>query len=264
MLTGNLLPDSGTIDVGETISFGYYRQDGINFKPGDRVIDVIKEIAEVVDLGNGNRMNASQFLNYFLFPPETQFNYVEKLSGGEKRRLYLCTILMRNPNFLILDEPTNDLDIMTLNVLEDYLRNFQGCAIVVSHDRFFMDKIVDHLFVFEGDGVIKDFPGNYSDYRDWLEDKEREQRAPEKREKTVKPKPVKEGIRKLNFNEKRELDQLEKDIAQLEEEKLQLEKEMNSGEFSSDDLVIKSKRHGEIRELLDEKELRWLELSELM
>jgi len=264
MLTGNLLPDSGTIDVGETISFGYYRQDGINFKPGDRVIDVIKEIAEVVDLGNGNRMNASQFLNYFLFPPETQFNYVEKLSGGEKRRLYLCTILMRNPNFLILDEPNNDLDIMTLNVLEDYLRNFQGCAIVVSHDRFFMDKIVDHLFVFEGDGVIKDFPGNYSDYRDWLEDKEREQRAPEKREKTVKPKPVKEGIRKLNFNEKRELDQLEKDIAQLEEEKLQLEKEMNSGEFSSDDLVIKSKRHGEIRELLDEKELRWLELSELM
>ena len=189
MLTGNILPDSGTIDVGETISFGYYRQDGINFKPGDRVIDVIKEIAEVVDLGNGNRMNASQFLNYFLFPPETQFNYVEKLSGGEKRRLYLCTILMRNPNFLILDEPTNDLDIMTLNVLEDYLRNFQGCAIVVSHDRFFMDKIVDHLFVFEGGGIIKDFPGNYSDYRDWLEDKEKEQRAPEKREKSIKTKP---------------------------------------------------------------------------
>ena len=262
MLTGNLQPDSGTIDVGETISFGYYRQDGINFKPGDRVIDVIKEIAEVVELGNGNRMNASQFLNYFLFPPETQFNYVEKLSGGEKRRLYLCTILMRNPNFLILDEPTNDLDIMTLNVLEDYLRNFQGCAIVVSHDRFFMDKIVDHLFVFEGDGIIKDFPGNYSDYRDWLEDKEKEQRAPEKREKPAKPKPVKEGIRKLNFNEKRELDQLEKDIAQLEEEKQLLEKEMNSGDYSSNDLVQKSKRHGEIRELLDEKELRWLELSD--
>ena len=263
MLTGNILPDSGTIDVGETISFGYYRQDGINFKPGDRVIDVIKEIAEVVDLGNGNRMNASQFLNYFLFPPETQFNYVEKLSGGEKRRLYLCTILMRNPNFLILDEPTNDLDIMTLNVLEDYLRNFQGCAIVVSHDRFFMDKIVDHLFVFEGDGIIKDFPGNYSDYRDWLEDKEKEQRAPEKREKSVKTKPEKEGIRKLNFNEKRELDQLEKDISQLEEEKQLLEREMNSGDYLSSDLVQKSQRHGEIRELLDEKELRWLELSEL-
>ena len=263
MLTGNLLPDSGTIDVGETISFGYYRQDGINFKSGDRVIDVIKEIAEVVDLGNGNRMNASQFLNYFLFPPETQFNYVEKLSGGEKRRLYLCTILMRNPNFLILDEPTNDLDIMTLNVLEDYLRNFQGCAIVVSHDRFFMDKIVDHLFVFEGDGIIKDFPGNYSDYRDWLEEKEKEQRLPEKRDKSGKPKPEKEGIRKLNFNEKRELDQLEKDIALLEEEKQLIETEMNSGNYSSDDLVTKSKRHGEIRELLDEKELRWLELSDL-
>ncbi len=263
MLTGNILPDSGTIDVGETISFGYYRQDGINFKPGDRVIDVIKEIAEVVDLGNGNRMNASQFLNYFLFPPETQFNYVEKLSGGEKRRLYLCTILMRNPNFLILDEPTNDLDIMTLNVLEDYLRNFQGCAIVVSHDRFFMDKIVDHLFVFEGGGIIKDFPGNYSDYRDWLEDKEKEQRAPEKREKSIKTKPAKEGIRKLNFNEKRELDQLEKDISQLEEEKQLLEREMNSGDYLSSDLVQKSQRHGEIRELLDEKELRWLELSEL-
>ena len=166
MFTGALAADSGTIDVGETISFGYYRQDGISFKSGDRVIDVIKEIAEVIDLGNGNKMSASQFLNYFLFPPETQYNFVEKLSGGEKRRLYLCTVLMHNPNFLILDEPTNDLDIMTLNVLEDYLRNFQGCAIVVSHDRFFMDKIVDHLFVFEGDGKIKDFPGNYSDYRD--------------------------------------------------------------------------------------------------
>ncbi len=264
MLTGSLSPDSGTIDVGETISFGYYRQDGINFKSGDRVIDVIKEIAEVVDLGNGNRMTASQFLTYFLFPPDTQYNYVEKLSGGEKRRLYLCTVLMRNPNFLILDEPTNDLDIMTLNVLEDYLRNFQGCAIVVSHDRFFMDKIVDHLFVFEGDGKIKDFPGNYSDYRDWLEDREKEQRTPDKREKEPKPKTAKEGTRKLSFNEKRELDQLEKDISILEEEKKAIEKAMDSGICSSDDLVIKSQRHGEISVLLDEKEMRWLELSELM
>ena len=263
MLTGGISADSGTIDVGETISFGYYRQDGINFKSGDRVIDVIKEIAEVVDLGNGNKMNASQFLNYFLFPPDTQYNYVEKLSGGEKRRLYLCTILMRNPNFLILDEPTNDLDIMTLNVLEDYLRNFQGCAIVVSHDRFFMDKIVDHLFVFEGDGLIKDFPGNYSDYRDWLEDKEKEQRIPDK-PKEVKPKQVKEGSRKLTFNEKRELDQIEKDLALLEEEKSAIEKAMDSGECSSEELVIKSQRHGEIAELLDEKEMRWLELNELM
>ncbi len=262
MLTGALQPDSGTIDVGETISFGYYRQDGINFNPGDRVIDVIKEIAEVVDMGNGNRMTASQFLNYFLFPPESQFNFVEKLSGGEKRRLYLCTILIKNPNFLILDEPTNDLDIMTLNVLEDYLRNFQGCAIVVSHDRFFMDKIVDHLFVFEGEGQIKDFPGNYSDYRDWAEAKEKEQRIPEKKEKVAKPKPVKEGVRKLSFNEKRELEQLEKDIASLEDEKRAIETAMNSGDCGSEELVIKSQRHGEIRDLLDDKELRWLELSE--
>ncbi|MCX6238881.1 MAG: ABC-F family ATP-binding cassette domain-containing protein [Bacteroidia bacterium] len=263
MLTGALQPDSGTIDVGETISFGYYRQDGISFNQGDRVIDVIKEIAEVVDMGNGNRMTASQFLNYFLFPPESQYNFVEKLSGGEKRRLYLCTILMRNPNFLILDEPTNDLDIMTLNVFEDYLRNFQGCAIVVSHDRFFMDKIVDHLFVFEGEGKIKDFPGNYSDYRNWVEEKEKEQRSPEKREKITKPKPAKEGVRKLSFNEKRELEQLEKDITMLEEEKKVIEAAMNSGDCASEELVIKSQRHGEIMELLDEKELRWLELSEL-
>ena len=262
MLTGAMQPDSGTIDVGETISFGYYRQDGISFNPGDRVIDVIKEIAEVVDMGNGNRMTASQFLNYFLFPPESQFNFVDKLSGGEKRRLYLCTILMRNPNFLILDEPTNDLDIMTLNVLEDYLRNFQGCAIVVSHDRFFMDKIVDHLFVFEGEGQIKDFPGNYSDYRDWVEAKEKEQRIPEKKGKVAKPKPVKEGVRKLSFNEKRELEQLEKDIASLEEEKKVIETAMNSGDCASEELVNKSQRHGEIRDLLDGKELRWLELSE--
>lgn len=263
MLTGTLLPDSGIIEVGETINFGYYQQEGISFRPGDRVIDVIKEIAEVVDMGNGNRMTASQFLNYFLFPPEVQYNMVEKLSGGEKRRLYLCTILMKNPNFLILDEPTNDLDIMTLNVLEDYLRNFQGCAIVVSHDRFFMDKIVDHLFVFEGQGQIKDFPGNYSDYRDWLEEKEKEARIPEKKEKTAKPKQVKEGSRKLSFNEKRELELLEKEIAQLEEEKKEIENAMNSGDCPSEELVIKSQRHGEIRNLLDEKELRWLELSEI-
>jgi ABC transport system ATP-binding/permease protein len=262
MLTGALAPDSGTIDVGETISFGYYRQDGINFKSGDRVIDVIKEIAEIIDLGNGNKMSASQFLNYFLFPPETQYNFVEKLSGGEKRRLYLCTVLMKNPNFLILDEPTNDLDIMTLNVLEDYLRNFQGCAIVVSHDRFFMDKIVDHLFVFEGNGEIKDFPGNYSDYRDWLEDQEREQRNPEKREKETKGKSVKEAVRKLGFNEKRELEQLEKDIALLEKEKIAIEHVMNSNDCDPQELVLKSQRYSEVKELLDEKEMRWLELNE--
>jgi ATP-binding cassette subfamily F protein uup len=262
MFTGALAADSGTIDVGETISFGYYRQDGISFKSGDRVIDVIKEIAEVIDLGNGNKMSASQFLNYFLFPPETQYNFVDKLSGGEKRRLYLCTVLMRNPNFLILDEPTNDLDIMTLNVLEDYLRNFQGCAIVVSHDRFFMDKIVDHLFVFEGDGKIKDFPGNYSDYRDWLEYTEKEARSPEKKEKVVAPIPVKEQAKKLGFNEKRELEQLEKEIQTLEREKKTLELDLEQGSCSPEELVSKSVRHGEISELLGQKEMRWLEISE--
>ncbi len=262
MFTGALAADSGTIDVGETISFGYYRQDGISFKSGDRVIDVIKEIAEVIDLGNGNKMSASQFLNYFLFPPETQYNFVEKLSGGEKRRLYLCTVLMHNPNFLILDEPTNDLDIMTLNVLEDYLRNFQGCAIVVSHDRFFMDKIVDHLFVFEGDGKIKDFPGNYSDYRDWLEYTEKEARSPEKKEKVTASIPVKEQAKKLGFKEKRELEQLEKDIQELELEKKGLELDLEQGSCSPEDLVSKSVRHGEISELLGQKEMRWLELSE--
>ncbi len=262
MFTGALAADSGTIDVGETISFGYYRQDGISFKSGDRVIDVIKEIAEVIDLGNGNKMSASQFLNYFLFPPETQYNFVEKLSGGEKRRLYLCTVLMHNPNFLILDEPTNDLDIMTLNVLEDYLRNFQGCAIVVSHDRFFMDKIVDHLFVFEGDGKIKDFPGNYSDYRDWLEYTEKEARTPEKKEKAIVPIPVREQGKKLGFKEKRELEQLEKDIQALEQEKKSLEVDLELGTCSPEELVSKSVRHGEISELLGQKEMRWLELSE--
>lgn len=261
LLTGEINPDKGTIEVGETIGFGYYKQDGMNFNPGDRVIDIIKKIAEIIDLGNGNRMTASQFLNYFLFQPEMQYNLVEKLSGGEKRRLYLCTVLIKNPNFLILDEPTNDLDIMTLNVLEEYLRNFQGCVIVVSHDRYFMDKIVDHLFVFEGEGQIKDFPGNYSDYRDWLGEKIKEQRIPEKKA-AVKPKSNSTEVRKLSFLEKRELEQLEKDIAALEEEKNKIEVFFNSGNGSSEELITKSRRHGEVRDLLDEKEMRWLELSE--
>ncbi len=262
LLTGNLLPDRGKVAIGETISFGYYRQDGLDFAPGSRVIDVVKEIAEVVDTGNGNKMTASQFLGYFLFPPETQYNVIEKLSGGEKRRLYLCTILMRNPNFLILDEPTNDLDIMTLNVLEDYLKSFAGCVMVVSHDRFFMDKIVDHLFVFQGDGQIKDFPGNYSDYREWAEEKEKAERQPEKQEKQVRIKQTSEK-KKLSFKEKQELNQLESDIAKLEEEKVLLEDDMNSGNCNPADLLSKSQRHGLISDLLDEKEMRWLELSEL-
>ena len=263
LFTGLIQPNEGSIDVGETISFGYYQQDGIRFNQGDRVIDVIKEIAEVVDLGNGNRMTASQFLNYFLFPPDSQYNRIEKLSGGEKRRLYLCTVLIRNPNFLILDEPTNDLDIVTLNVLEEYLQNFQGCAVVVSHDRYFMDKIVDHLFVFEGDGRIKDFPGNYSDYREWVDDRAKETPNQEKKEKVSKLKVVNDGARKLTYNERRELEQIEKEIAGLENEKSGIESMMNSGELGSEELVVKAQRYSEILETLDVKELRWLELSDL-
>ena len=262
LITGNCKPDSGRIDVGETISFGYYNQEGITFSPGDRVIDVVKEIAEVIETGNGSKLTASQFLTTFLFPPDTQYNVVEKLSGGEKRRLYLCTVLMRNPNFLILDEPTNDLDILTLNVLEEYLRSFKGCLMVVSHDRYFMDKIVDHLFVFEGDGKIKDFPGNYSDYRIWLDEKLKAELPAEKGEKIQRVKPQSDK-RKLNFKEKNEFEQLEKEILLLENEKATLEEEMNSGQCSADELLTKSKRHGQISILLDEKEMRWLELSEI-
>jgi len=262
LLTGVYQPDSGKMDIGETVSFGYFRQDGIQFSPDDRVIDIIKEIAEVVEMGDGSKLSASQFLTYFLFPPETQYSFVSKLSGGEKRRLYLCTILMRNPNFLILDEPTNDLDIMTLNVLEEYLKSFSGCAIVVSHDRFFMDKIVDHLFVFDGDGVIKDFPGNYSDYRDWAEEKAKAEQNTAKTEKPVREKQVSEK-RKLSFKEKKELEDLEKEIGQLESEKKTLEEELNSGTLPSDELHKKSMRYSTISNLLEEKEMRWLELSEI-
>jgi len=261
LLTGALDADSGKMEVGETVSFGYFRQDGIQFSPDNRVIDIIKEIAEVVEMGDGSKLSASQFLTYFLFPPETQYSLVAKLSGGEKRRLYLCTILMRNPNFLILDEPTNDLDIMTLNVLEDYLKSFTGCTIVVSHDRFFMDKIVDHLFVFEGNGIVKDFPGNYSDYRDWAEDQARAAQSVTKTEKVVREKPV-DDKKKLSFKEKKELEELENEIGQLEKEKKIVEEELNSGQLTSDELVKRSGRYGVITSLLEEKESRWLELSE--
>jgi len=262
LLTGVYQPDSGKMEVGETVRFGYFRQDGIQFSPDDRVIDIIKEIAEVVEMGDGSKLSASQFLNYFLFPPETQYSFVTKLSGGEKRRLYLCTVLMRNPNFLILDEPTNDLDIMTLNVLEDYLKSFAGCTIVVSHDRFFMDKIVDHLFVFEGNGDIKDFPGNYSDYRDWAEDRAKAEQSAVKTEKPIREKPLSEK-KKLNFKEKKELEELEKEIGYLEDEKKILEEELNSGLLTPDDLHKKSLRYGELTSRLEEKEFRWLELGEL-
>ena len=263
IITGNIQPDSGTIEIGQTVRFGYYRQTGIDFNPGDKVIDVVNKIAEVINFEDGRKLTASQLLTTFLFPPDTQYSFVEKLSGGEKRRLYLCTILMTNPNFLILDEPTNDLDIMTLAVLEDYLRVFQGCVIIVSHDRYFMDKIVDHLFVFNGDGSIKDFPGSYTIWRNKELEEEEKRKKEIKPEIKTTPKPVKEKERKLTFNEKKELEQLEKDIAALETEKAQLSDELNSGTLNNTQLQEKSSRFGQITELLEEKEMRWLELSEL-
>ena len=265
VITKAITPDSGTIDWGQTIQIGYYRQEGINFKPDEKVIDIVKNIAEVIVFEDGQRMTASQLLTRFLFPPEVQYNFVEKLSGGEQRRLYLCTILMQNPNFLILDEPTNDLDIMTLNVLEDYLAAFGGCVVIVSHDRYFMDKIVDHLFVFDGNGTIRDFPGNYTIYRNQVEEEEEQKKKQQQAINQAKPapeKPKKKSPLKMSFNEKREFEQLEQDIAQLEEEKSQLEEALNSGELTPDELTEKSKRFGVLTDELDEKEMRWLELSE--
>ena len=267
MLLGHVAHDSGTIEVGETVKWGYYSQDGIKFDDNMKVIDAVKEIAEVIHVG-GKALTASQFLQHFLFSPSKQHDYICKLSGGEKRRLYLCTVLMSAPNFLVLDEPTNDLDIDTLQVLEEYLADFKGCVIVVSHDRYFMDKVVDHIFVFKGGGEIKDFPGNYTDYRDWREE---EKAAAAKESATVKSKAAKENKdnrnsstekRKLTFKEKREYEELEKEIAMLEEEKNRLEEEMSSGTLSGNDLVEKSMRTAEIIDLLDEKGMRWLELSE--
>ncbi len=270
MLMGEVAPDSGHFDVGETVRFGYYSQDGLKFDEQMKVIDVVQAIAEYVDLGNGQKMGVSQFLNYFLFTPEKQHNYVYKLSGGEKRRLYLCTVLMRSPNFLVLDEPTNDLDIVTLNVLEEYLRNFKGCAIVVSHDRYFMDKVVDHLLVFRGNADIKDFPGNYTQYRDWKDvqdqlEKEaeaalqaRQNSAPEKPSR-----PVNEQKKKLTFKERKEFEALEEEIPALEAEKAELETAMSSGTLPTDELMAKSQRITQVMEEIDEKTMRWLELSEL-
>ncbi len=265
MLLGKVAPDSGTIEVGETVKWGYYSQDGLAFNEQMKVIDVVKNIAEVIPVGN-KMLTASQFLQHFLFSPEKQYNYVYKLSGGEKRRLYLCTVLMSNPNFLVLDEPTNDLDIETLQVLEEYLKDFKGCVIVVSHDRYFMDKVVDHIFVFNGEGDIKDFPGNYSEYRDWREE-ERMLLSKATAEKTAKTAPVKqtyrtEDKRKLTFKEKREYEALEQEIAMLEEEKRALELEMSTGLLDTAVLLEKSKRIQEVIEFIDEKSMRWLELSE--
>lgn len=271
ILLGDVKPDSGSVDIGETVRFGYYSQEGLNFNEEMKVIDVVRDIAEEVDLGNGKKMTASQFLNYFLFVPEKQHNYVYKLSGGEKRRLHLCTVLMQNPNFLILDEPTNDLDIVTLNILEDYLQTFKGCVIVVSHDRYFMDKVVDHLFVFEGDAVVRDFPGNYSQYRESLDLKKdqgikskEEAKSQQSKVKSLEIQERKEGTRKLTFNEKREFKALEEDIPKLEKEKAEIENKLSSGEITDSDEIIKlSERFSYLTELLDEKEMRWLELSEI-
>ena len=263
ILMGQVKPDSGTVDIGETVRFGYYSQDGLQFDEQMKVIDVIQDIAEVIELGNGKKLTASQFLQHFLFTPETQHSYVYKLSGGERRRLYLCTILMRNPNFLVLDEPTNDLDIITLNVLEEYLQNFKGCVIVVSHDRYFMDKVVDHLMVFNGQGDIRDFPGNYSDYRNWKEAKEQKEKEAEKPQEEKTARVRLNDKRKMSFKEKREFEQLEKEIAELEAEKTQIEELLCSGTLSVDELTEKSKRLPEVNDMIDEKTMRWLELSEI-
>ena len=265
MLLGELQPDNGKIVVGETVRFGYFSQEGLKFNDTQKVIDVITDIADYVDLGNGKHLSASQLLQHFLFTPEQQYNYVSKLSGGEKRKLYLCTVLMRNPNFLVLDEPTNDLDITTLSILEEYLQDFPGCVIVVSHDRFFMDRVVDHLLVFKGDGVINDFPGNYSQYREWstLQSKETEKaKDNESKEKKTAASYRNDTRRKLSFKEKREFEQLEKEIASLEAERKTLEEQLCSGTLSVDELTEKSRRLPMLKEELEEKEMRWLELSE--
>ena len=269
MLLGEVAPDSGKFDIGETVRFGYFSQEGLKFRDDQKVIDIITDIADYIDLGGGKHMTASQFLNYFLFSPEQQHNYVYKLSGGEKRKLYLCTVLMKNPNFLVLDEPTNDLDIQTLQILEEYLQDFPGCVIVVSHDRYFMDKVVDHLLVFKGEGEIQDFPGNYTQFRDFqkMKSKEEEQQKLTKNSSPTANEPKKDyrnnTKRKMSFKEKREYEQLSDKIAQLEEEKQQLEEELCSGNLSVDELTEKSKRLPIIKDELDELELRWLELAEL-
>ena len=270
MLLGKIAPDSGRFDIGETVRFGYYSQEGLKFRDDQKVIDIITDIADYIDMGGGKHMTASQFLNYFLFSPEEQHNYVYKLSGGEKRKLYLCTVLMKNPNFLVLDEPTNDLDIQTLQILEEYLQDFPGCVIVVSHDRYFMDKVVDHLLVFKGEGEIQDFPGNYTQYRDYqkMKSKEDNQTKPVKNTKQVnteaKTNSSINGKRKMTFKEKREYEQISEKINQLETEQKQLEEELCSGNLSVEELTEKSKRLPILKDEIDELELRWLELSELV
>ncbi|MDO5665364.1 MAG: ABC-F family ATP-binding cassette domain-containing protein [Bacteroidia bacterium] len=266
MLLGLEQPDSGSFDIGETVNFGYYSQEGLQFNEQTKVIDVVQNIAEVIDLGNGSKLTASQFLQHFLFAPSKQHDFVHKLSGGEKRRLYLCTVLIKNPNFLILDEPTNDLDIVTLNILEEYLIGFKGCLIVISHDRYFMDKVVDHLLVFHGNAEIQNFPGSYTQYRHWksLEDKRvtEETKLVKSDKVTEKTKSIEKT--KLTFKEKQEFENLEFEIQQLETEKEQLTQQLSSGDLSSEELISKSNRISQVIELIDEKTFRWLELSEFI
>lgn len=268
MLLGRVAPDKGQFDIGETVKFGYFSQEGLKFREDQKVIDVVTDIAEYVDLGGGRHLTASQLLQHFLFTPEEQHNYVAKLSGGERRKLYLCTVLMQNPNFLVLDEPTNDLDIQTLQVLEEYLQDFPGCVIIVSHDRYFMDKVVDHLLVFEGNGVIKDFPGNYTQYREWKSLKSKEEETAQQNKvantKVAKKKDYHhDDRRRMSYKEKREYEQLEKEIKALEKEKACIEEALSSGTLSVDEITEKSKRLPLVNDELDEKEMRWLELDEL-
>jgi ATP-binding cassette subfamily F protein uup len=277
MLLGEVKPDSGSFDIGETVVFGYYSQDGLAFDEQMKVLDVVQNIAEEVNLGNGKKMSASQFLQHFLFTPETQHNYVYKLSGGEKRRLHLCTVLMRNPNFLVLDEPTNDLDIVTLSILEDYLQSFKGCVIVVSHDRYFMDKVVDHLLVFKGNAELKDFPGNYTDYREWCEIEEEQEREEKKTSSRTLPKmeEVANNVaknnnasetnskKKMSFKDKQEFELLEKEIPSLESEKATIENQLSSGTLTADEIIKVSQHFAHLSDMIDEKTMRWLELSEI-
>ena len=276
MLLGLEKPDAGRFVIGETVRFGYFSQDGIAFDEQEKVIDAVRKHAEVIDLGGGRRLTAMQFLTHFLFPPARQQDYIYKLSGGERRRLQLCTVLMKNPNFLVLDEPTNDLDIATLQILEEYLQDFKGCVIVVSHDRYFMDRVVDHLLVFNGEGEIDDFPGNYSEYREWksLRDQEvqaekEEKRREEAKKNAAQPQPSSKNTwsgehkRRLSFKEKQELKQLEADIEALEQEKKNIEDALCSGTLSVEELTEKSKRLPLLTDELDEKSMRWLELSEI-
>jgi len=263
MLLGEVQPDGGRFDIGETVRFGYFSQEGLKFDEQKKVIDVVTDIAEYIDLGSGRHLSASQFLQHFMFSPEEQYNYVYKLSGGEKRKLYLCTVLMRNPNFLVLDEPTNDLDIKTLQVLEEYLQDFPGCVIIVSHDRYFMDKVVDHLLVFKGGGEVQDFPGNYTQYRQWSQLSSQAESKAAPVEKKEKPAYRNETKRKLTYKEKTEFEQLGKDIAALESEQAEIEAQLSSGTLSVAEITEKSKRLPMLKDELDEKSMRWLELSEI-